>query len=94
MAPPEAAQEGAQGEGRPTGAQRIGIVDAVAPSQRGGDQRQRLGPPRRAAEVEVVVDGCPQAQMPGEGGRQEQAGIGYQAVIVKDNANMVRVVAW
>ena len=27
----------------------------------------------------------PQAQMPGEGGRQEQTGIGHQAVIVKDD---------
>ena len=30
-----------------------------------------------------MVDEFPQAQMPGEGGRQEQTGIGHQAVIVK-----------
>ena len=36
----------------------------------------------------------PQAQVLGEGGRQEQAGIGHQAVVVKDDANTVGVVAW
>ena len=88
-APAEAAQEGAQGgwsldhaaenTDRPTGTQRIRVVDAVAARQRGGDQRQqlvlRVGPPRRAAEVEVTVDDFPQAQVPGECGRQEQAAL-------------------
>ena len=36
----------------------------------------------------------PQAQAPGEGGRQEQAGIGHQAVIVEGDADAVGVVAW
>ena len=79
VAPAKAAQEGAQGgwrldhaaenTGRPTGTQRIGVVDAVAARQRGSDQRQqlvpRVGPPRRAAEVEVTVGEFPQAQAPG-----------------------------
>ena len=30
-----------------------------------------------------MVDEFPQAQVPGEGGRQEQAGIGHQAMVVK-----------
>ena len=30
-----------------------------------------------------MVDEFSQAQVPGEGGRQEQAGIGHQAVVVK-----------
>ena len=104
--PAKAAQEGPQGgwrldcaaenTGRPTGAQRIGVVDAVAASQRGGDQRQqlvpRVRPPRRAAEVEVMVDEFPQAQVPGEGGRQEQAGIGHQAVVIKGDADTVGIV--
>ena len=108
MAPPEAAQErpqgggrfdrAAQGAGRPPGAQRIGVVDAVTARQRGGHQGHHLvpgvGPPRRAAQVKVMVYEFPQAQMPGEGGRQEQAGIGHQAVVVKDDANTVGVVAW
>ena len=41
-----------------------------------------------------MVDEFPQAQMPGEGGRQEQAGIVYQAVIVKGDANTVGIVLW
>ena len=82
----------------PPGAQRIGVVNAVAARQRGGDQRQqlvpRVGPPRRAAEVEVTVYEFPQAQVLGEGGRKEQAGIGHQAVVIKDDADPVGVVAW
>ena len=58
-----------------------------SPPAGGGDQRQHLvppvGPPWRAAEVKVMVDEFPQAQVPGEGGRQEQAGIGHQAVTSK-----------
>ena len=52
MAPPEAAQEGAQGGGSfgpetenaggPAGAQRIGVVYAVAARQRGSDQGHHL----------------------------------------------------
>ena len=42
-----------------------------AARQRVSDQRQqlvpRVGPPRRAAEVEVTVDEFPQAQVPGRG---------------------------
>ena len=41
-----------------------------------------------------MVDEFPQAEVLGDGGRQEQAGIGHQAVVVKDDANTVGVVAW
>ena len=34
-----------------------------------------------------MVDEFPQAQVPGEGGRQEQAGIGHQAMVVKEDAD-------
>ena len=108
MAPAKAAQEGAHGgwrldhaaenTNRPTGTQRIGVVDAVAARQRGSDQRQqlvpRVGPPWRPAEVEVMVDEFPQAQVPGEGGRQEQAGIGHQAVVVEGYLDAVGVLKW
>ena len=65
--PAKAAQEGPEGgwrldcatenTGRPTGTQRIGVVDAVAASQRSGDQRQHLVPPvgppwRRRGQVD------------------------------------------
>ena len=35
-----------------------------------------------------------QAEMLGQGGRQEQPDIGYQAVIVEGDADAVGVVAW
>ena len=73
-------------------------VDAVAACQRGSDQRQHLvpsvRPSRRAAEVKVTVDEFPQAQVPGQGGRQEQAGIGHQAMVVKEDADTVGFVLW
>ena len=78
--------------------QRLGIANAVAPCQRGGHQGQhlvsRVRPPRGIAQVEVTVDEFPQAQVPGEGGRQEQAGIGHQAVVIKDDADPVGIVLW
>ena len=108
VAPPEAAQEGPEGgwcldravenTGRPTGTQRIGVADAVAASQRGGDQRHYLvagvGPPRGIAQVEALLDELGQAEVPCQGGRQEQPGIGHQAVVVKDDADTVGIVPW
>ena len=76
-----AAQEGAQGgwrldraaqdAGRPTGAQRIGVVGSRRPParKRPASVSCRVGPPRRDAQVEVMVDEFPQAQVMGEGGR-------------------------
>ena len=49
---------------------------------------------RRAAEVKVMVDEFPQAQVLGEGGGQEQAGIGHQAVVVKGDSDAVGIVLW
>ena len=108
MPPAKAAQEGAQGgwrldhaaenTDRPTGAQRIGVVDAVAASQGGGDQRQhlvpRVRPSRRAAEVKVMVDEFGQAQVLGEGHREQQPSIGHQAVVVKRDLDAIGMVAW
>ena len=69
-----------------------------SPPASAAHQRQHLvssvGPPRRAAEIEVMVNEFTQAQVLGEGGRQEQAGIGHQAVAVKDDADPVGAVAW
>ena len=41
-----------------------------------------------------MVDEFPQAQVLGESGRQEQAGIGHQAVVIKDDADAVGIVLW
>ena len=55
------------------------------------DAETSVRPSRRAAEVKVMIDEFPQAQVPGEGGRQEQAGIGHQAMVVKEDAGYGRV---
>ena len=86
MPPPEAAQEGAQGgwrldhaaenTDRPTSTQRISVVDEVAARQRGSERQQfvpRVRPPRCAAEVEVMVDEFPQAQVLCKGGPSRPA---------------------
>ena len=91
MAPPEAAQEGAQGgvsfspetenAGGPAGAQRIGVVYAVAARQRGSDQGHHLvagvGPAGGIDKVEVLLEELGQAQAQGEGGRKDQPGIDH-----------------
>ena len=51
-------------------------------------------PPRRHAQIEVMVDEFPQAQVLGEGGRKEQPGIAHQAVVVERDTDAVGVVAW
>ena len=83
---------------RPAGAQHVGVVNAVAASQRGCHQGQhlvaRVRPPRRISEVNVVVDEFTQTQVLGEGDRKEQPGIGHQAVVVKGDLDPVWVVAW
>ena len=53
-----------------------------------------LAPPRGAAEIEVMVYEFPQTQVLGEGGRQEQAGIGHQTVVVEGDLDAVGVVTW
>ena len=108
VAPANAAQEGtqrgwrldraAQGAGRTSSAQHVGVVDTVAASQRGGQQRHHLiagvGSAWRIAQVEAPVNQLGHAEMLGQGGRQEQTGIGHQAVIVEGDADEVGVVAW
>ena len=108
VAPPEAAQERPQGgwrfyhapqhRGGPPRTQRIGVVNAVAARQRRGHQRQhlvsRVRPPRRIPEVEVKVDEFTQAHVLGQGGRQEQAGIVDQAVVVEGYLDAVGVLQW
>ena len=101
----KAAQEGpaggwrldhaAENTGRPTGTQRIRVVDAVAAHEGGSDQSQhlvsRIRPPRRISEVNVVVDEFTQTQVLGEGDRKEQPPIGHQAVIVEGDTDAVGV---
>ena len=79
VAPAKAAQEDAQGgwrldyaaesAGRPASAQGIGVVDAVAASQRGSDQRHYLvagvGPARRIAQVQALLYQLGKAEVQG-----------------------------
>ena len=108
MAPPEAPQEGTQGgrgldyaadgAGRPAGAQHVSVVDAVAPSQDGSHQGHNLiagiGSPGGASQVQVLFNQLGQAEVPGQGGRKDQPGVGHQAVVVEGHADAVGVIAW
>ena len=108
VAPPEAAQEGSQGgrrldhaangASRPSGAQHIGVVNAVATGQRRGHQGHylvpRVRPPRRSPQVNVLADEFPQTQALGEGDRKDQPGIGHQAVVVEGDSDAVGVAEW
>ena len=80
---------------RAAGAQHVGVVNAVAPSQRGGHQGHhlvaRVRPPRRISEVNVVVDEFTQTQVLGEGDRKEQPSISHQAVVVEGDLDAVGV---
>ena len=107
VAPGEAAQEGAQGgwrfdyaaesAGRPAGAQRIGVVDAVAARQRRGDQRHYLvagvGSAWGPAQVQVPVNQLGKAEVQGQGGGKNQPGIVDQAVVVEGDVDAVGLVA-
>ena len=105
VAPAEAAQEDTEGgrrlDGaaeharRPAGAQRSGVVDALAARERRGDQGQQLvagvRPPRRVTEVDATVGELLQTEMLGERGREEQPRIGHQAVVVEGDVYPVGV---
>ena len=57
----------------------IGVVNAVADSQRGGDQRHYLvagvGPARRIAPVQALLQQLEKTEVQGQGRWMEQAGI-------------------
>ena len=103
VAPPEAAQEGAQcgwhldqaveNTGRPTGSQRIGVVDAISAGQRRGHQRHYLvagvGPARRITQIQALLYQLGKTEVQGQGGWEEQAGIVHQAVIVEGDFDAV-----
>ena len=86
MAPAEATQERPEGRGRldaeaqdplrPTGAQCVRIVDAVAPGEGRHDEGQELvtwvRPAELVTEIEMLVDETLEAKMNGQRGRQEE----------------------
>ena len=107
VAPPETAQKGLQRGWRfhdttqrrlaPASAQRVGVIDAVATGQGRRHQRQqlisRVCPTERISQVNVVVHQLAQSQTMGQSDRQDQPGIGYQAVIVESDLDAIRVIA-
>ena len=108
VAPPEAAQErpqggwrldyAAQGLGGSPGAQHVSVVNAVAARQRRRHQGQhlvaRVRPPRRIAQVQVMVNQFTQTQVLGQRDRKEQPSIGHQAAVVKGDLDAVGMVKW
>ena len=102
----EAAQEGAQGRGRlhgepedPSGAARaqgVGVVDAFPTAEGRHDEREDLvadvRPAGRSPKIEVRIDEFAQAQMVRQGGRQHQARVGHQAIVVERCAEPVEAV--
>ena len=73
--------------GGPLGAQHIGVVNAVAPSQRRRNQGHHLvagvRPARGIAQVEALLDELGQAQVQGQSGGKEQSGISHQTAVVE-----------
>ena len=78
------------------GAQHVGVVNAVAARQRRRHQGQhlvaRVRPPRRIAQVQVMVNQFTQTQVLGQRDRKEQPSIGHQAAVVEGDLDAVGVV--
>ena len=79
----------------PASAQHVGVVNAVATGQRRRHQGQqlvsRIRPTRRISQIDVMVHQLAQSQVVAQGDRQDQSGIGHQAVIVEGDVDAVRV---
>jgi site-specific DNA recombinase len=103
----EGAQEGAErrrseypmAQHRPgvTGAQHVGVVDGVTAGQRRVDEGHRLvahiGPSRRIAEIDVLVEELAQSEMLGQRRRQHQTSVRHQMLVVKGHVETVEIVA-
>ncbi len=78
---------GAQGLGAGRRAQRVRVVGAV-PTRQGAHGRAQglvagVRPAGLLAQAEPAPDDLPEAQMPGQGGRQQEPGIGRQSRVVE-----------
>ena len=104
MAPTETPQERTQRGRRldhtaqhllgPASAQRVGVVDAVATGQGRRHQGQHLVPSIRTtrciSQVNVAVHQFAQTQVMGQRDRQDQSGVGHQAVIVEGDLDALK----
>ena len=104
VTPPETPQESPQSGRRldhvsqhtpsAASARRIGVVNAVATSQRRCHQGHHLVASVGAAQVNVAVHQSGQTQVLGQRDRKEQPSIGHQAVIVKGDLDAVGLPRW
>jgi hypothetical protein len=105
-APGERAQEGAQRgrRGDPVaehltgcaGAQPVGVTDPLPTGQGRVDKRHGLiagvGRARRAAQVDVLVDQLPEHEPLGQGGGQDETGVGDGVVVVEADRDLIGAV--
>jgi hypothetical protein len=74
----------------------IRVVDAIPAGQGRLDQGHSLeahiGPARRVAQVDELVEQLAQAQMLGQGGRGDQPGVGHRMIVVEGHADGVETV--
>jgi hypothetical protein len=79
-----------------SGPQPVGIVDPLAAGQGRVDQRHGLvagvGGARRAAQIDVLVDQLPEHEPLGQGGGQDEAGVGDRVVVIEADRDRVRAV--
>jgi len=84
----------AQHAGGLPAAQQVGVVDAVPTRQHRVDQRQqlaaRVGRAWLAAQVDQLVGGLLDAQPLGQGGGQQQAGVGDGVGVVEADVELVQ----
>ena len=79
---------------RNTSASSMQSPPASAEATRVSHLVARVRPPRGIAQVEALPDEFGQAEMPGQGGRKEQPGIGHQTRIVEGDLDTVGIVLW
>jgi len=105
-APGERAQEGAQRgrRGDPvaehlaggSGPQPVGIVDPLPTGQGRVDKRHGLvagvGGARRATQIDVLVDQLPEHEPLGQGGGQDETGVGDRVVVVEADRDLIGTV--
>ena len=72
--------------GRP-GPKDVRVINAISACEGGVDEGHRLdagvGPPRRVAQVHVAAVQLLQAEVLGQGGRQDEPGVGHQVRVVE-----------
>jgi hypothetical protein len=78
-------------------AEQVGVVDAVPTRQHRVDQGQQLaaGPVRASplAQVDQRIGGLPDAEPLGQGGGQQQAGVGDGVGVIEADVELVEGVA-